>query len=159
MNELAKGTLDKFSDFLYAIAPGFVLLFSLMIVDHDGSKLGLAEFFRENAEWKLVGIGILLGLVSYSFHVAILEDLIEWVVIFLCRGKTSVRDLTRKRWERSGSNVGNSRVPKRAWMKLIFGNSSSIVRVTSYSSLGGFYRCMWVADGFSGAERYFSPTH
>jgi hypothetical protein len=103
---------------LYSVAPGFVALFAVWVADQE-DRLGVrGVLFAKDYEWRGVGAGVLLGLVSYAVHLAVLEDWMFWIV--LCRVRCKYRDevppqlqnekaglviskLTRERWTRSAS--------------------------------------------------------
>jgi hypothetical protein len=74
MEKVAKDALDKFSELLYGVAPGFVALFAMLLASFGQNLRILSWLFEKGSEWRGAGVGILLGLVSYAFHLAILED-------------------------------------------------------------------------------------
>lgn len=115
MGDFAKGALDKLADLVYAVAPGFVALLALAvaeanIADPDAGRLGVTRLFEREEPWKGVGVGVLLGLVSYAAHLAVLEDLMfraAWTLArwlkWTTQPKPDIPHLTHERWGRAAS--------------------------------------------------------
>jgi hypothetical protein len=116
MTELAKDAIDKLDALLRSIAPGFVLLVSLIFVDTN-QQLGVKGLFTGDS-WNGFGLGALLGLVSYAIHLAILEDCWMRPVLWLVKRRylsdipedlqneelrKIIPLLSRERWARSVS--------------------------------------------------------
>ena len=80
------------------------MLAAIMLAE-SGKAPSVHDLFGVDVSWRGVGAGVLLGLVSYSLHLTVLED---WIMCFVlwCMGEHKnykFPDLTHARWERSSS--------------------------------------------------------
>jgi hypothetical protein len=77
-----KDTLEKLAFFLRSLAPGFVLLGALLVVN-DGHPTAAAvrSMFRSDDIWLGIGTGVLLGLIAYAVYAGAFEDLVMLFVV------------------------------------------------------------------------------
>ena len=96
MEDVASKAIERFEDLLRMVAPGFLCLFLFVVIDPAHGKS--LEQVIGVADWRFVALAVLLGLLSYSLHFAVLESVFIWLaMIFLQRFDALVVDALHKR--------------------------------------------------------------